>query len=181
MKVLYILVILSLLQGCGSSLANIKKINDGSYFTIESNYTRTTIEGWGDVKWVVGLKAGKYTAIGYDDMCTYYLGEGDTVIALSQERADKYLSSGYIPPFDTRNKEQIMFAGGTGGLCLPHQNIDKQPMLFFVRHHVAAPGETAVTLGLTGVAIQQLTEGGFNYIPFGSESEFLSSLKIVNP
>lgn len=175
MKNIFLCLVLSLLiSGC-MSVAKLEKPKADAYFVLEENYTRTETRGLLKYKWVEGLKAGKYKLVGTDSDGEYFMGEGDCVIMLSQERADKYLQSGEITPFVERNKEQLTMAGGTGGLFLPKPGSKKEARIFYeVRNAVDGSAQ-----GLTGIAIVQLSEGELGFVSYANQNVFLSQLKIV--
>ncbi len=163
-----------LLTGC-TSMSSLQKPSREKSFVLDSNYTRTRYGGLPKRAWIEGLAKGKYTLAGEDAKYLYYVGQGDSVIVLSAERAEKYLQTGHITPFSERNAPQLTIAGGTGGLMLPRPESNAKPKLFYELRNTA-DGSVG---GITGMTIVSMTEGSFGYVPFESETEFLRGLKIV--
>ena len=165
-----------LVSGC-TSVSSLQKASRVSSFTLEANHTRTRQGGVSNTTWVEGLAKGQYKLIGEDSDYDYYVGEGDSVIVLSAERAAAYLQKGYITPFAERHLPQLTFAGGVGGLMLPKPGKSVEAKLFFEVRNANDGAE----LGPIGIAMVGLTERSFAYVPFGSESGFLKGLKFDPP
>jgi hypothetical protein len=168
------LLLLMLISGC-TSMSSLTKPTQEQYFVLEKNYTKVATRGLLNYKWVEGLRAGTYTLVGEDHDGMYFLGEGDCVIVLSQERAEKYLQTAEITPFELRNKPQFTIAGGIGGLWLPKPGVNKEPKLFYEIRNTT-DGSVG---GMTGMAIVKMTEGSFGYVPFSDEKEFLSNIRLI--
>lgn len=175
MRAVLVAVALSLLSGC-TSMSSLSKPQQDMYFVLERDYVRVQTRGLLKYKWVEGLRAGTYTLVGGDAYGLFFKGEGDTVIVLSQERAVKYLKNGEMTPFNERNAPQFTMAGGEGGIWLPKEGINKAPKLFYVLHNTA-DGSVG---GITGMAIVQMSEGAFGYVPYGDEKALVKTLKIIN-
>jgi len=174
MKKIILFFIIIVISGC-TSMSSLTKPEQEQYFVLEKDYTRVQTRGLLNYKWVEGLRAGTYVLVGEDGDGMYFLGQGDCVILLSQERADKYLQTGEITPFDLRNKEQLTMAGGVGGLWLPKAQVNKEPKLFY---QIRNTSDGSVG-GITGMTIVSLTEKVFGYVPYGEEKEFLSKIRLI--
>jgi hypothetical protein len=166
-----LLVACVVLLGACTSASNLTKPKEAQHFVLEKDYVRTQMRGIGPYKWVEGLKAGRYSAIGEDDDGIYFAGEGDCVIVLAQEAADRYLQTGQRDPIEKRP----VLSGGAGGLWLPKPGVDREPRLFYaIRNSVDGS-----QFGLVGVVGYHLTENAFTYVAYGSEKAWLSQLKII--
>jgi hypothetical protein len=161
----FLIAYVALLCAC-TSASSLTKPKEDQYFVLEKDYVRTQVRGLVNNKWVEGLRAGKYTAIGEDDEGIYFAGEGDCVIVLAQEPADRYLQTGYIAPLAQRPT----LSGGHGGLWLPKPGVDREPRLFYEIRNT-----NEVRTSLVGLS----TEKTFNYVSYGSEKAFLSGLRVV--
>jgi hypothetical protein len=171
-KTIVALALSLLITGC-ATVSDLHKPAADRYFTLKQNYTRTQIQGLLKYKWVAGLQAGLYRLVGEDKEGLYFMGDNkDSVILLSEERAEKYLETGYITPFVERNVAQNTSAGGQGGLWLPKAGVKKEPRLFYTLHN------TRSAVGLTEQAIMSMTEDSFAYIPFGAEMNFINAIEI---
>jgi hypothetical protein len=160
-----------------TSVESLKKPSADQYIVLEKNYTRVQIRGLLKYKWVEGLRAGTYILIGEDKDGFYFIGkEKDSVIVLSQERADKYLENGFITPFAERNVPQLTSAGGEGGIWLPKPGVKKEPKLFYKLHNT----NDGSFGGITGMALVNMSENALAYVPYDEEKEFIKSIKVIN-
>lgn len=163
----------SMLTGCGTTLSSLAKPDAPQQFTLEKDYARTQIRGLAKYKWVEGLRAGTYEAVGQNEAGTYFMGPGASVISLTEERADKYLKTGELPPVGNGGGASLGAYPGVGGILIP-KNLDKdEPKLFFLNK--VAPGVGILTF----VALQAALDGTMTLIPYGSEMEFVRSIKVV--
>jgi hypothetical protein len=165
---------ISLLSGC-TTISDLPKPQQDMYFVLKEDYLKVHTRGLLNYKWVEGLRAGTYRLVGEDKYGLFFKGEGDTVILLSQERAEKYLNTGEITPFSERNAPQLTMSGGEGGIWLPKEGIDKTPKLFYVLHNTS-DGSVA---GITGMAIVEMTEGAFTYWPYDDGKELIKTIRII--
>jgi hypothetical protein len=169
--------------GCPAHWSELKKSEREPYFVLAKDYTRTEVRGIG-YKWVEGLRAGKYTAQAEDEQGLYFRGEGGCVIQLSEGKAEEYLKTG------KSNSLQ-------GGLWLPKKGVGKGPRLFYIqggevtREQVEAAGNSqglptnmaqvagGALGGATVGAIIASGAGEVLFIGYGSETDFVAGLKIV--
>lgn len=176
MKNLIVLISLLTIFGC-TNISNLKLPTIEQYFVLEEDYMRTQYDrGLLGFTWVEGLRAGTYVLVGEDEYGYYFKGEGDSVILLSQERADKYLNERYITPFSERNGPQFATAGGEGGIWLPKNGVEKAAKLFFLIKNTT-DGSIG---GPVGIVFVNMTEDALNYVEYGDEKELLNNIKIQN-
>lgn len=171
-KALASVLLLSLLA-C-TSLSDLKKVDKEQYFILAQDHVRTEVRGLANVKWVEGLKAGKYIAVAQDDDGIYFKGEGPCVYLLPNEDADAYLKTGRVPEAVVQDPKRFPRAVNVGGLWIP-KDASKEPKLFFEVRNTT----DGTQLGVTGVAMVAATEGSLSFRPYGSEKEFIKSLTIV--
>lgn len=174
MKKLFSLVVLLTLSAC-TSLSDLRKPEKEQYFVLTQDHVRTEVRGLAGNRWTEGLKAGKYVAVAEDDDGIYFKGEGASVMLLVNEEGDAYLKSGKVPEA-AEKANRFPRAVNVGGLWIPRKASGKEPKLFYEIRNTT----DGSTLGLTGVAIVSATEGALNFAPFGSEKEFVNSLKIMS-
>jgi hypothetical protein len=157
-----------------TTLKKLHKPDRATYFALEQDHVRVQTRGLLKYKWVEGLRAGRYEAVGQDGKGIYYLGPGASVIVLSQKLADNYLSNGDIPPPGDGTGPIAGKAPGVGGLFIP-TDLDKDHLrLFFVLKVI-----TPLLGGLTELAIQSMIDGSLAYIDYETEKDFVSGLKIL--
>jgi hypothetical protein len=170
---LLIIFVCCFLAGCGTTIANLSKPTEPKQFTLEKDHVRTQIRGLGKYKWVEGLRAGTYEAVGQDETGTYFIGPGASVISLTEERADKYLQTGELPPAGNGGGALLGAHPGVGGLFIPN-NLDKDEPKLFILNKVS-PGLGALTF----LALQASLDGTLAYVPYGTELDFVRNLRIV--
>lgn len=170
--------------GCGASLHTLIKPQHEQYFVLSQDHVRVQSRGLLNIKWVEGLRTCRYTAIGEDEKGTYFLGDGACLI-LSREGADEYLRTGVVP---SPAKNQTGTTAGVGGLWIPKAGTSEEPRLFY---ELRAPSDRGASLGgPVDIAIEFIPRIAFNltnaiidgkleFIPYGSENEFIRGLVIV--
>lgn len=175
MKKFISLFVFVILSAC-TTMADLKKPTKDQYFTLEKDHVRTQVRGMADVKWVEGLTAGKYTSAGEDEDGIYFIGPGRSIIKLTNEDANYYLQTGKIPEAALKRKGVIESTVHVGGIWIPKKGVSAEPRLFYEIRNTTDGSH----LGIVGYTGNALTEGALNYIPYGSEKEFVSSLSIVD-
>jgi len=174
-KIISIFMCFIVLSGC-MTVADLKKPTKEQIFTISNDYVRMQVRGWENYKWVEGLKAGRYTSIGEDDEGVYFIGSGRSVIKLANEHAEKYLKTRKIPEEVLKNKGVLESAVHVGGIFIPKNGVNIEPKLFYEVRNTTDGNQ----FGITGYTIVMLSEGTLTYIPYKSEKEFISGLKIID-
>lgn len=175
MKKYFVLFVLTVLSAC-TTVADLKKPTKEQYFTIEKDHVRTQVRGLADVKWVEGLKAGKYISVGEDEEGIYFIGAGRSIIKLANEDAITYLQTGKITEAALKRKGVIESTIHVGGLWIPKKGVSAEPKLFYEIRNTTDGSH----LGLVGYTGNALTEGALNYIPYASEKDFVNGLKIFD-
>ncbi|OUR86891.1 hypothetical protein A9Q81_27575 [Gammaproteobacteria bacterium 42_54_T18] len=147
-KLVVLLSMIVFVSGCASKVVDLNQPSKRSLFVIADDIYTTETRGLLNFKYVFGLRAGKYELVGEDSDGFYYHGQGDSVIVLSEERAEKYLSTGVITDYEERHREQFTFSGGVGGLWLP-KNKEIDPKLYFLLNSKPEDSlEAGATVGL---------------------------------
>jgi hypothetical protein len=176
---IFLSVAVLVLAGC-TSIEKLSPPLRASHFVLREDHVRVQVRGIASYQWIEGLRAGTYTAVGEDTRGTFYLGEGDSVIVLSQERGARYLSRKEIPAPEERAAAQNGMAGGRGGLWLPKPGVQEEPKLFY-ELHVSQSTLSAPSTGVIGLVGAHLAEGALQFVPYGSERDFTARLTIVSP
>lgn len=136
---------LALVFACGAKLAGLNPPGERSHFVLERDVHQASVRGLMKFRWIHGLKKGTYRLVAEDKGGYYYQGEGDAVFLLSQERADRYLQDGYIPPYLERYQRQASSAGGHGGIWIPRNPAKDTPKLYYILYTTR---EAAIQQGL---------------------------------
>ena len=157
-----------------TTLAKLQKPDHATYFVLEKDYVRVKTRGLMKIKWVEGLRAGRYEAVARDARGTYYLGPGTSVILLSQGFAEKYLASGEVPPVGDGTRVLGGRELGVGGLYIPDALDNDPPKLFFNTKVGARIGA-----GILDYLIVGSINGSLSYTNYESEKDFVSKLKIL--
>jgi hypothetical protein len=158
-----------------TTLAKLGKPDRPSHFILEQDHVRISLEGLLKVKWVQGLRAGTYEAVAQDAKGIYYMGPGTSVIMLRQKFAENYLTKGEIPSEDAGGAPKVGTAPGVGGLFIPTDLTKDEPKLFFILK--SPPGGVGLVMGI----IATLIDGTVDYVSFGTERDFVTGLKILDP
>ncbi|AHL36844.1 hypothetical protein CD58_05330 [Pseudomonas brassicacearum] len=170
-----VLIILLVLSAC-TTISDLKKPIKEQYFVLAQDYVRTEIRGLSDVKWVEGLKSGKYVSVGEDENGIYFKGEAACVLLLANKDADYYLKNGEVSESAKSNIKIFPRPINVGGLWIPKKGVNADPKLFYEIRN-ATDGTFA---GVTGMAIVEATEGSINFLQFGSEKNFVKNLTIID-
>jgi hypothetical protein len=123
---------LALVFACGAKLAGLNPPTERSYFVLERDVHQASVRGLMKFRWIHGLKQGTYRLVAEDKGGYYYQGEGDAVFLLSQERVDRYLRDGHIPPYLERYQRQASSAGGHGGVWMPRNPAKDKPRIYYI-------------------------------------------------
>ena len=123
---------LALVFACGAKMAGLSQPTKSSHFLLERDVHQASVRGLTKFRWIHGLKKGTYRLVAEDKRGFYYQGEGDAVFLLSQERVDRYLQDGHIPPYLERYQRQASSAGGHGGVWLPRDPAKDKPRLYYI-------------------------------------------------
>ena len=164
---LFLLFCISILTAC-ATVQDIKKVSDSRHFTLEEDYIRYETRGLANVFWAEGLLKGKYTEFGEDDEGSYFIGEGNPVVILLGEKAESYKKTRAIEP------GHLYYGSLVGGLWLPKQGSMEKPKIFYT----AKQKDIDFTFGMVPFIAALLTEGSLQFLPYDSESDFISGIKI---
>ncbi|WP_444925284.1 hypothetical protein ACJJI4_12010 [Microbulbifer sp. TRSA002] len=159
MRVVLFYILLTLVSGCSSTLSNLKTSSKQSHFTLQEDLYYTETRGLLEYKWLFGLRSGTYSLVAEDDDGYYYIGIGDTVLILSEERVEAYLESGEVPSYAKRYGPQFSSAGGEGGLWVPKNGPLEKAKIFWVLY---TDMDDAVTVGMGAGAA---SSGGASGVP----------------
>jgi hypothetical protein len=157
-----------------TTLAKLQKPEHVTYFVLDKDYVRIKIRGLGKIKWVEGLRAGRYEAVARDAGGTYFQGPGASVIILSQKLAEKYLASGEFPPVGDGTRVISGRELGVGGLYIPDA-LDKDPPKLFYNTKLPMP----MGGGIIAAIIVGSIHGSLGYTNYESEKDFVSKLEIL--
>lgn len=158
-----------------TTLSKLQKPDRATYFALEQDHVRVTARGLFKVKWVEGLRAGRYEAVAQDAAGIYYSGSGASVIVLSQKFADKYLANGEIPPFVDGTGTVGGREPGVGGLFIPSDLAQEPPKLFYTLKLPSLVNGGGIVAGV----ISSIYDGTLGYVNYQTEKDFVSSLKIL--
>ncbi len=153
------LLALLALTACPPKFASLPKPTVSQYFVLAKDHVRIEKRGLG-YTWAEGLRAGTYTLAAEDDAGLYFLGEGKSVVVMSNDVADTYVKTGQIQ------------GGQKGGLWLPKPGVEKDPRVWFEAAPPARGDEP-------GAMWQALGAGEVRFIGYGSEKDFVSKIQIV--
>ncbi|MEB6666070.1 hypothetical protein MXM33_03355 [Acinetobacter vivianii] len=162
------------MSGC-VTIAKLPKPQQDKYFILEKNYMKKEIRGIAKYEWVMGLSAGTYKLIGEDKNGFYFSGTGDCVLLLINENAKHYLTDGVVPSYKQRYDQQMTFAGGIGGIFIPKAS-NKQPKFFYEVH--GNRESAALTGGIIGLALIDITNNAITFISYNTPSDILSKIDI---
>ena len=123
---------LALVFACGAKLSGLSAPSKQSHFVLEQDVHQASVRGLLKIRWIHGLRKGTYRLIAEDKGGYYYQGDGDAVFLLSQERADRYLKDGHIPPYLERYQLQASSAGGHGGVWIPRNPLKDKPRIYHI-------------------------------------------------
>lgn len=174
MRKFFSLVGIFVLFGC-TSIADLKKPSTPQYFVLKEDYVRVQTRGLAKVKWLEGLKSGKYSAVAEDKDGIYFQGEGASVILLNNQVADDFQRTGKIPE-SVLAENRIPRALSVGGIFLPKAGSKKGMMLFYNLQNA----NSGASLGLLPMAITSATEGSLQYVAYDSEKGLLEKIAVVN-
>ncbi|WP_242393887.1 hypothetical protein [Anaeromyxobacter oryzisoli] len=146
------------MTACPPKFASLPKPTQNQYFVLAKDHVRIEKRGLG-YTWAEGLRAGIYTLAAEDDSGLYFLGEGKSVVYMSNEPADRYVKTGEIQ------------GGQKGGLWLPKRGVDEAPRIWF---EAAAPTQDG-----PGAMWAAIGAGEVRFIGYGSEKDFVSKIQII--
>lgn len=174
MKLFIAILAVFSLFGC-TKISELKKPSSAQQFFLAEDYIRVQTKGISKVKWLEGLKAGKYISVAEDNDGIYFQGEGASVILINNSNAEEFLKTGKIPE-QALNTNSLPRALSVGGIFIPKAGSKKSLMLFYKLQNV----NSGSSLGTLPMAITSATEGALQYVDYESEKNLLEKIQLLN-
>lgn len=90
--------LVTMLCGCGTFSGKIVSVEDSSFNLTEDAVRMTDLpNAFGSTPMVIGLRKGKYVAIGQDEKGIFYRGPSRCFVFLNSDLGKKYLETGILP------------------------------------------------------------------------------------
>lgn len=133
MRRLLLLLITFSIVSCASKLDDLQPASREAHFVLNEDVTAIETRGLLNVKWLIGLQAGKYVLVGEDEQGSYYLAEPGNggVMMLANADADKYLETGSYHAVHESNY-RIPASPKRGGLWIPKPGSSEPRKIFHI-------------------------------------------------